>query len=82
MPQTSSMLHIDFVGRHFVWLERLGNWHVLDLYEDMVRKHTEKDKEVTWKELDNDQKVAREHISAIVIKFGVGAREGSRNKSR
>ena len=54
----------------------------MDMYGKLVKTHTDKDKEVTWKQLEEAQKVIRSHSRSLGKICGLGQNEGDRNTDR
>ena len=51
-----------------------------DKYDRMTKIHVVGDKEVSWKELEESQKVLRNHGRALARVFGLGKAEGKRTE--
>ena len=51
----------------------------MDMYGKLVRTHTDKDREVTWKDLEEAQKLIRSHSRSLGKICGLGTNEGDRN---
>merc|ERR1711867_161661 len=54
----------------------------IEMYEKLVKTHTDKDREVTWKELEEAQKAIRSHARSLGKICGLGLNEGERNIDR
>ena len=54
----------------------------MDMYGKLVKTHTDKEKEVTWKDLEEAQKVIRSHSRSLGKICGLGQNEGDRNTDR
>ena len=51
----------------------------LQLYHKMVKVHSDKDKLVTWKQLEEAQKSVRSHARGLAKIFNLGGNKGDRN---
>ena len=54
----------------------------LSMYAKLVESHTDKDKEVSWNDLENAQKVIRSHARSMGKILNIGENEGERNVAR
>ena len=51
----------------------------MDMYENLVKVHTDKDVEVKWEDLEESQKTIRSHARSIAKICGSGKNEGEGN---
>ena len=54
----------------------------LTMYEEVTRRHTAKDKEVSWGDLKRIQREVTSHARCLARVFNLGGEEGPRNKVR
>lgn len=54
----------------------------LDMYHQMSVVHTEGDREVGWRELEESQREIRAHARALARIVNLGAEGGNRNQAR
>ena len=53
-----------------------------DMYREDVMTHTKNDEQVSWRELEEAQKLIRSYARSLGRIFSLGAREGERNEKR
>ena len=54
----------------------------LTMYSELVEEHTAKDKEVSWEELEEAQRIIRSHSRSVGKILNIGDNEGERNVTR